>query len=202
MTSSPGTGAGPVHQRLRLATSEAHQRIEGRMPFGAPSFDVAAYRRLLGAFVGFYRPLEARLAPQAGAIAGLQWPRRVKLPLLMCDLRSLGMAQADVDALVSCSRLPSLDHPARALGCLYVLEGSTLGGQVVQRLLVERFGMAVADALSFFRSYGTEVGKHWRSFLGCLEALGPGPDAGEAERAAIETFDLLENWLQQREVLS
>lgn len=202
MTSLPCVPPGPVHLRLRLATHQAHVRVERRLPFGSPLFNLPAYRQLIAALYGFYRPLEAALALRAGAIPDLQWPERVKLPLLTRDLGALGVVQADVEALPSCDWLPSVHNQARVLGCLYVLEGSTLGGQVVQRLLVDRFGAAVADALSFFSSYGSQVGTRWRSFLGCLEASGHDDSPDEAEKAAADTFRLLEIWLQQREVLT
>jgi heme oxygenase len=107
-----------------------------------------------------------------------------------------------VDAIVSCDQLPSLHNRARVMGCLYVLEGSTLGGQAIKRLLMDRFGTSVAEALAFFGSYGSEVGALWRGFLGCLETSGQQGDADDAANAATETFHMLESWLHQREVLS
>lgn len=198
---SPAPPPGPVHQRLRQATRDAHGRLERRMPFMAPDFDLAAYRRLLGAFHGFYRPLEALLAAPAQAIAGLDWPERVKLPLLARDLRALGMTTAEIDALPPCGGLPALHERGRVLGCLYVLEGSTLGGQVVQRLLGQRLGADAGGALAFFGSYGPEVGARWRGFLRCLDAAPDAPLAEAAEQGAIDTFHALETWLQQRKAL-
>lgn len=187
--------------RLKLATQHAHARIEQRMLFDAPHFDVAAYRQLLGAFHGFYRPLEEQLAAPASAIPDLEWGRRIKLPWLALDLQALGTTDAAIESLPTCDRLPELETPPLALGCLYVLEGSTLGGQVVQRLLSERLGAPVAGAVSFFRSYGRDVGVRWRSFLGCLEGLRDADSAAEAEQGALSTFHALETWLEQRKVL-
>lgn len=171
------------------------------MPFDAPNFDIAAYRQLLVAFHGFYRPLEEQLAAPVTAIPDLQWDRRIKLPSLALDLQALGLTGAEIESLPMCQRLPAVQTLPRALGCLYVLEGSTLGGQVVQRLLSERLGAPVADALSFFRSYGRDVGVRWRGFLGCLEGLQDDCGAAEAERGALDTFGALETWLEQRKVL-
>jgi heme oxygenase (biliverdin-IX-beta and delta-forming) len=192
---------GTLRRGLQLATRQAHIRIEQRMPFAAPHFDVASYRQLLAAFHGFYRPLEQRLAASARCLTALQWDQRVKLPLLTMDLLALGMTCGDIEALPICDRLPAVETPSRALGCLYVVEGSTLGGQVVQRLLFDSLGAAVADALAFFRSYGTEVGTRWRGFLVCLEALKDDKEAEEAKLTAVDTFRALENWLDERGVL-
>jgi heme oxygenase len=190
-----------LHLRLKRATTAAHVRIERRMPFVAAHFDIPCYRQLLGAFHGFYRPLEAELAATVGDMTDLSWGQRAKLPLLTLDLQALGMTKVGIERLQACERLPAVETPPRALGCLYVLEGSTLGGQVVQRLLLERLGPPVAAALSFFRSYGHEVGARWRSFLSCLESLQDHQAAEEAELAAVDTFSALEGWLQQQWVL-
>jgi heme oxygenase len=187
-----------LHGRLKSATQLAHARVEKRMPFEQPHFDVASYRQLLIAFYGFYRPLEQQLAPRVRAVRDLQWDKRIKLPLLTMDLEALGLTRAEIDGLLDCDHLPTVDTPARAMGCLYVLEGSTLGGQVVQRILCDRLGESVRDALAFFRSYGPNVGPRWRRFLACLEGT---TDPDEAEVAALETFDALESWLGRRRLL-
>ena len=187
--------------RLKAATQREHERIERRMPFDTPQFDVGGYRELLAALYGFYRPLEDDLAATVREIAALQWAQRVKLPLLALDLHALGLRSADLHGLPACTDLPGVATRARALGCLYVLEGSTLGGQVLQRMVAARFGAPVADALRFLRSYGQEVGARWRSFLCCLEGLPHGPPAAQAEAAARETFIALESWLERQKVL-
>ena len=58
-------------------------------------------------------------------------PRR-RLHLLEADLAVLGSSARAVDALQACP-VPLLHDAAEALGSLYVIEGSTLGGRIIQR---------------------------------------------------------------------
>jgi heme oxygenase len=78
-------------------------------------------------------------------------------------------------ANVSCppaSLLPDLPTFAHALGALYVLEGSALGGQVILRDIEARIGRQIAGATQFFGGRGTAVGPTWQTFKTALNAFG------------------------------
>jgi heme oxygenase len=62
---------------------------------------------------------------------------------------------------------PSPANLAEALGMLYVLEGSTLGGHVILRTL-RNAGVDCAP-LAFLDPYGPDTGRRWRDFLIVLE---------------------------------
>ena len=94
-------------QRLRASTRALHERLERRLPLLSPTLALPEYTRLLAAFHGFYRPLEAQLDPIASRLASLDWPQRRKTHLLEADLAVLGIAADAVIALPACSRVPS-----------------------------------------------------------------------------------------------
>ncbi len=71
-------------------------------------------------------------------------------------------------ALPRCSRILSLPDLAQALGCLYVLEGATLGGQVLSRRSAEPFGFTRAHGCAFFHRYGDQVGPLWQACCSVL----------------------------------
>ncbi|HYQ52414.1 MAG TPA: biliverdin-producing heme oxygenase, partial [Pseudomonas sp.] len=123
----------PLLLALREGTRDCHKALEARLPFFETSFDVAAYSRLIQAYYGFHAPLEARLGVY-------QEPLRAKTPALSLDLQALNLSAADIDALPLCQALPAISSEASALGVMYVLEGSTLGGQVLKRAMAERLG--------------------------------------------------------------
>jgi heme oxygenase len=50
-----------------------------------------------------------------------------------------------------------------------VLEGSSLGAQVISRHYRETLGLSPDHGLRYFTGYGEETGSRWRSFLACLE---------------------------------
>ncbi|MFJ4112616.1 biliverdin-producing heme oxygenase [Pseudomonas sp. NPDC089758] len=194
MSASPSSPS-PLLLALREGTRDCHKSLEARLPFFAASFDAAAYSRLLQAYYGFHAPLEARLGDY-------QEPVRAKTPALTLDLQALHLSAADIDALPLCQALPGIDDEAGALGVMYVLEGSTLGGQVLKRAMAERLGLGPANGTAFFDVYGARTGDYWRRFLDRLGQASSAPAAQAATvQAAIETFQSFERWLEQRNVL-
>ena len=83
---------------------------------------------------------------------------------------------------------------ASGLGCLYVLEGSTLGGRIIAR----RARAALGDELpvTFFTSANRlDPGAEWRTFQAALDAWWSSADehaGGEVVAAANQTFRALQ----------
>jgi heme oxygenase (biliverdin-IX-beta and delta-forming) len=181
--------------RLRADTRDVHERLERRL--GLPGASAAAYRATLEAFRGFYAPVEERLRKTPWEALGLDFV--AKTAWLDQDLRALGADDTAIDALPRCSRLPGVERLDRALGCRYVLEGATLGGQIVLRGLQ---GIPLRAA-RFFRGYGEETGPRWRRFQSALERADAlaGFVPGQTVAAARETFLCFEEWLQSRGIL-
>jgi len=195
MPASPSSPS-PLLLALRDGTRDCHKSLEARLPFFEAGFDVAAYRRLIQAYYGFHAPLEA-------CLGAYQEPMRAKTPSLTLDLQALKLSADDIDAQPLCQALPAISNEASALGVMYVLEGSTLGGQVLKRAMAERLGLGPANGTGFFDVYGAHTGTYWRSFLDRLGQASTAPAAQAATvQAAVDTFECFENWLGQRNVLS
>lgn len=182
----------PLLLALREGTRACHEGLEARLPFFSEGFDRAAYAHLLGAYHGFHAPLDILLAEYQGT-------ERNKTPALSRDLGALAI---DIEALPLCHALPRIDDEASALGVMYVLEGSTLGGQVLKRAMAERLGIDADNGGAFLDIYGAHTGARWRSFLDRLAGADPEP-ASQARtvKAAVETFTCFERWLEERRVL-
>jgi heme oxygenase (biliverdin-IX-beta and delta-forming) len=185
---------------LRSATRADHERIEAILPLARPGIDRASYRALLAALYGFHSPLERELGRVDGLRAlGLDCRLRRRSHLLRRDLLSLGMTLPDVARLPRCTDLPSVRPLAAALGCLYVVEGSTLGGQVLAGRAREALGVGLGDGASFFHGYGPATGAMWSAFVAALAALPPDEAAERAAvSAAVATFGAIERWLRAR----
>ena len=186
-----------IRDLLRDATRAHHARAEASLPLMDPALTRADYARVLEALHGFHAPLEARLAPRPWTTLGLDWDARRKTPLLALDLRALGRTHAEVDALPVCDALPDTSSLARALGCAYVLEGATLGGQLVRRHLAHTLGLGPESGAAYYSAYGDAVGPMWREFVAGLtmavERDGCPPD--DVVAGARDTFDALADWL-------
>jgi heme oxygenase len=169
---------------LRHGTRTEHERLEARLDLLSPSLTRSRYLAVLERFLGVVAPLEARL--DGAPVPVDDWPSRRKAHLLADDLGR--------DAVEVCDDLPDVTTPDLALGCLYVLEGSTLGGREVAAAVEYRLGADVPT--SYFRSYGPEVPARWSSFRGAVAARAEaGGDVGAMVDGARRTFEVFERWL-------
>lgn len=156
-------------QALRTETAELHVALEKRLPFFSPQLDLDLYRRLMAAYYGFYQPLEQRLHVLALTPIGLDQSLRIKLPVLRADLTALGLEEATIEALPTCQALPLIDSRAAALGISYVLEGATLGGQILRRRVAEKLELDASSGAAFLNVYGELTGRRWKDFLQYLD---------------------------------
>lgn len=189
------TPAAPLTARalLRDATRPLHDRVERAVDLTARARTRDGYRALLTAFYGLHAPIERQLAALPWDEAGLDVGARRKGPLLRADLRALGV---DPAAVPRCPDLPRTDTVAAGFGCLYVLEGSTLGGQVIARDVEASLGLDAGSGAAFFRSYGADVGRMWRAFTRALDAhVDTEARRREALAAATATFETFERWV-------
>jgi heme oxygenase len=183
-----------ILSRLRSETRPHHDAVEARLGLLDRTTTPDGYRDLLLRFWGFYQPVEARIGGLADWPGlGLDYDRRRKAPLLERDLAACGVGRALLDGF-RCPALPDLASVPHALGCLYVLEGATLGGRVITRHLRGLSGGPFPCA--FFASYGDDVGAMWKAFGSFLTDYAAG--RGEDDRivqSARSTFDALGAWL-------
>lgn len=191
----------PLFKRLHQTTRLAHRRLERRVDFYDPHFDLDQYRRLLQDFWGFYRPLERKLVVLADDLLPVPYSQqRAKAPRLWQDLLSLGLTESDIAALPLCGRLPAIPTAAQAFGVLYVIEGATLGGQLTMPYLREKLRVTPTQGGSFFDSYGPLVDQYWQEFQTAMTTALREPQLQELTvRAAIDTFDCLESWIHYRD---
>lgn len=88
----------------------------------------------------------------------------------------------------------------QVLGCLYVIEGATLGGQVITRHLLATHGITPETGGAFFAGYGAETGPHWQAFGAMITAAERFGAADEIVASANRTFETLDRWLFPRAV--
>ncbi len=186
-----------ILQRLKQATAARHVAIESRSVLLDPALSHAGYHACLQRFFGYYAPLElGLLRSKAWHAAGLCYDDRHKTPQLLQDLAALGATPAELAQTPLCQALPGLGSTARIFGCLYVIEGATLGGQIVSRHLQASLGVTPQSGGAFFSGYGQHTGSRWKAFGMQLSsfALASGLD-DEIIASANDTFETLDRWL-------
>jgi len=187
---------------LKQYTEHLHQRVEAAVDIPNRTQNLETYSELLARLLGFHEPFERRLA-QVSALESLELdlPARRKTPLVAADLAHLGYTAEAIGLLPRCGLLPEPQTAADALGCLYVVEGATLGGQVIRRLIKQSLGMSGGGA-AFFSSYGADIGRMWKAFCVVVETTVTSPhDVRRAQAFAAETFEAFETWVAPREAV-
>jgi heme oxygenase len=187
-----------ILEELRTHTASAHRELEEKVRIEDATRDRESYRQLLERFFGFHRPMDDRIAAAfADVERDYDAGARRKSIWLMEDLGNLGVSKEQIAALEVCSTLPDTDSLARAYGCAYVLEGSTLGGRHISRMLDES-PVAAGLPRRFFESYGSAVGERWKEFCASLDRFaGENPGASpEIVGAAQSTFTCFRDWVR------
>ena len=189
-----GHGAGglsrhSLHDLLRSATGEVHERLHGHRGLAAVKAGTigrAEYTALLARLYGFYRPFEVAAGVPAERT---DW--------LHADLAVFGVDRAMCLALPCCLAFPKHASRAYVLGAHYVVEGSALGGRGLARQLDALLGPHETAGRAFLNGHGVATGSVWRAYLTRLSAApdGPGDQAAVIE-GAVATFAIFEQWLQ------
>jgi heme oxygenase len=184
-----------LQQRLKREARPAHQHLEAQLGLLNPGLDVHRYLRVLEAFYGFYVPVEAAVRRRAVAELPLGFPLCARAELIERDLLALGQSPADIAALPLCSDRPELSCVEDLAGCLYVLEGACLGGQVLSPLLHRRLGLAKESGAAFFAGDEERTLPRWAVVVAWLDAL-PRKGASSARiiSAANATFAAFTRW--------
>jgi len=180
---------------LKENSHAAHQASEKKMIVALKKIESKEdYVRMLNWLYGFYAPIEARIREYLTGDVFPDMLKRSRAEYLLWDMQASGFDTLPPD---TCTALPHSDSFARALGALYVLEGSTLGGRIIAGMLSRQLD---SPALTFFNSYGAETGNMWQSFKDFLNRPRPAAQQEEIIETAIETFITFKNWIDKHEL--
>lgn len=188
--------AAPLSVQLRTRTARLHEQTEVLLGLPGKIQTLENYRGWLCRFLGLYEPLEHSLASfSEWHNHGLALSSPSQSDCLAADLVVLGIDPAGVSRAAP-TLLPHLPTFAHALGALYVLEGSTLGGQVILRDIEARIGPQITGATRFFGGRGPAVGQTWQTFKTALDAFGRDcpPLQGDVASGAESVFRAIAAW--------
>ena len=181
-----------LHERLKTETATQHRDAERGLKFDQSMSSKEGYLKLLQAFYGFYVPIEDQLSRYEMDFAdfGIHLKERMKKNLLVNDMKSLGFGNVSSLPLDTSVKINNFHD---AVGVFYVLEGSTMGGQIIAKRLKEN-GIITHEPCFHF-PYGQKTMPMWMAFKEVLIKMdGKNDDATVA--AAKNTFDALGKWFQ------
>ena len=189
------SGAVDVLTTMRAATAASHEQVERSLDLMAPDLDRERLSAVLTRLHGFWSAAETGLDAWAGRRPAdadrLQWARRRRAHLFAADLAALDAAPATPGV----AELPDVATTDDALGRLYVLEGSTLGGTFIDRHLRGLPSLGEGVRVRAFSPYGSDTGAMWHAYRQATrEHVAAGGDPRRVVAAARGTFAALEDW--------
>jgi len=187
---------------LRTETAGGHKELESLMYVNEimnNSLSIEQYKKLLTINYIIHQKLENKLANMldANLASELDMKSRLKLAALEKDL-----AYWNIDSLT----LPGLNfdlfipekNNAEVLGALYVLEGATLGGNMIKRhILANPTFKDEEGGLNYYGVYGDELSAKWKSFVSILNDTVSEADYERCIASANHTFNNLINLSKQ-----
>jgi heme oxygenase len=170
---------------LRAATGDRHAALDRSDWFARATFDLPAYAAHIARVCTFYRAAETALDGFLPALAAHNFEpdarrKRAQLERERAELPSTPDGDAGASAV-----FPAITTLSGAIGSMYVLEGSTLGGVV----LAGRIQASLGRTSRFYGIYGSRTGAMWRSFVVALGAMHAELDTAQLVTAAVDVFD-------------
>ena len=151
------------------------------------------YLNFLKIFYGYMRPVEDLIHMHIDKSRIPDIDQRRNTRYIAHDLGELGSDDDDIDFSKT---LPAIHTPASAMGAMYVLEGSTLGGKIISNTLKKKLGDDVP--VNFFSGYKDNTGTMWKKFVDSLNSEVWVHQENEIVNAANDTFANFNRYLKAR----
>lgn len=181
---------------LRTQTAGGHEALESLMFVNEimnNSLSIANYKKLLTINYLIHQKLENKLANMLDADLAekLDMNHRLKLWALEKDIEYWHINPLTLPELNFELFVPE-KNKAEVLGALYVLEGATLGGNVIKKHILANPNFTNHEGgLNYYGVYGEELGSKWKTFVSILNESVAEQDYERCVKSANETFNNL-----------
>jgi len=185
-----------LSELLKEHTRLQHDALECRLRDFLAGITIERYETFLQRWYGFIAPWEetvsSRLPVELSELLG----DRRKARSLESDLSFLSKGSFNKQSIPLCDFVPDLRTVDDVLGSMYVIEGATLGGKVIRKMLERQLALPNGAGFAFFSSYGNLTMKRWLEFKELLDVHCKSIGAKSvACGSAQETFNVLSRWL-------
>lgn len=183
-------------EQLKSDTLANHQQLEKQLIVRLKGMQIPQdYIRILQVFYSYFGALEDKINKFIGHDQLADYADRRKTLSIKNDIL---VFEGSVPEKARPEDLPVIENMLQAFGALYVIEGSTLGGQVISKMISKQLAINMDKGLSFFMSYGDETMLMWTRFKTALENQASSQaEADEITQAADETFAKFRLWMEK-----
>ncbi|MGB0524939.1 MAG: biliverdin-producing heme oxygenase [Flammeovirgaceae bacterium] len=193
-----------VMEKLKVATSRLHQNVETLAHVGeimSGTLSLESYHKLIVKNYIFHMIVEEAIikALSEFELQKIQFMERRKIGYLYEDLseqyafeKQTAFVNALEEEIQSKSHLYRIQNLFEAIGALYVLEGATLGGNIIKRELSKNHSIVKHTSFHYYGCYGKKQAFMWKSFREQAENIVQDATAEEyAINAAKKTFQFM-----------
>lgn len=187
-----------LRKRIKDETRSLHEKIEKTYLFNKimqKKITLCEYQLLIKVLYGFIAPCED-LIDSLKSRSVIK--NRKKKILLEQDINALKISENCDVALPKCADLPVLSEHEYVLGYLYVMEGATLGGQIIAKMLKNQLQVTPDHGGRFFYGYGDETKMMWGEFCSFLCRIHSNEQQNKIIHSARSTFKKLYKWMENR----
>lgn len=181
---------------LKESTQQNHLELEKKIiPKLRSIRSESDYVSLLNLFHSYFGGLELKVQSVLDHTLVPDYSQRRKADAILNDIRALG---GHASGLVGDEHLPVIIDHATALGAMYVMEGSTLGGKTISKMIAQALPGRAEHALSFYESYGDNSPMMWDKFkAGLNEQVTYLIEQQRVIDSANETFLKFSEWIDK-----
>lgn len=181
---------------LRQGTADLHRAVERQVPLMSKRFNRVQYIAWLQLMHPFYSAVDGIVLHEDKA-GSIEWAYLPRAPLIEQDLAWLNAHPKD-NGLQLPLELCGLGSTYHRLGILYVVEGSSLGGQILHKALTRTTGVTAHHGARFLTPHGPDPRPRWASFINCLRPYDDHPDAiATMVVGAQSIFAAMLEWIQR-----
>ena len=184
-----------LSDHLKEATKTAHQQLEKKLIGNIKAIRTTQdYAGLLSLFYSFFGGMEKGIEQHIDARFLPDYPQRRKAVALAEDIQALNI---NLPLTADISDTPSISNHLQAMGALYVMEGSTLGGKIISKIIRQQLGLPEGFAMTFFDGYGADTDAMWQTFKAAVDQPLPPQEEAIVVQAANETFIRFRQWFEK-----
>jgi heme oxygenase len=155
---------------IKEATKTGHQELEKKVVQKLKAIrGNRDYADLLRYFYAYFSQVEKSIAPFITDELLADHSERRNSSYIKNDIEALGATVDDLPLVT----VPEIHSSLQALGALYVMEGSIMGGSIIVQMLAKD---GITEGVTFFSGYGAATGQMWAAFIAVMNAAANTPE--------------------------
>ncbi len=180
-------------KKLKHETKEVHTDAERLIIKTLSTINsIEDYIKFLKLFYGFFNPLDilARKYIDENVLKDISI--RGNTRYIINDIETF----AGDKIILLAPAIPHVTNVLQAFGVMYVMEGSTLGGQIITKMLRHKDIKIANNGLTFFEGYKENTPMMWKNFTACLDDnFQTDEQINQIVLSAKDTFIKMKEWI-------